>query len=183
MEQEPDAGKDGRTTPLWFPHTFEPEIFFVVLSDFSHGERHISIIVCFMVFYSSAATWSDLIQRSTRAIGSPALKAPELVLGFAYGTEIDTWSFGCTVSICFTLAPQLANKSFSQIFELLTGKALFRFPDGDLRNPNDLADEPNYHLSLMQRIIGEPFSPRASTALLTGKGLVSDDGMSFHLRQ
>ena len=50
MEQEPDAGKDGRTTPLWFPHTFEPEIFFVVLSDFSHGERHISIIVCIMGF-------------------------------------------------------------------------------------------------------------------------------------
>ena len=43
------------------------------------------------------ASWKDLIQRSPRRVGSPALKAPELVLGYAFTTAIDIWAFGCTV--------------------------------------------------------------------------------------
>ncbi|KAL5476660.1 hypothetical protein ACEPAI_2846 [Sanghuangporus weigelae] len=141
MVKEPDAGRDGRSAPLWIPHATELQYFFVVLSDFSHS------------------SWKDLIERSTRAIGSPALKAPELVLGFAYSTAIDIWSFGCT------------------IYELLTGKILFRFPDAESRSSNELAQEPKYHLSLMQKLVGEPFFPAASRGTYTiGKDLIDLDG-------
>ncbi|KAL5521465.1 hypothetical protein ACEPAF_2213 [Sanghuangporus sanghuang] len=118
-KQEPGAGRDGRAAALWLPRDKRPQYFYVVLADFT--------------------SWNDLITRSPRAIGSPALKAPELVLGFAHSTKMDIWAFGCT---------------------LLTGKPLFSFPDS--RSPNELAGEPKYHLRLMQNLVGEPFFLEAS---------------------
>ena len=64
----------------------------------------------------------------------------------------------------------------SQIFELLTGKTLFRFPDGDPRTHNELDKEPEYHLGVMQKLIGKPFPPRASEAAHFRKALVDVDG-------
>ena len=75
----------------------------MVMSDFSHGERLVLVLSLTVFPDSSEATWSDFIQRSTRTIGSPALKAPKLVLGLAYGAEIEIWSFGGTVSRFFEL--------------------------------------------------------------------------------
>ncbi|KAL5521466.1 hypothetical protein ACEPAF_2214 [Sanghuangporus sanghuang] len=77
--QEPNVGRDGRSAALWVPHHDRLDYFSTVLADLSH------------------ASWSDLIKRSPRAIGSPALTAPELVLSFAYTTKIDIWSLGCTL--------------------------------------------------------------------------------------
>ncbi|KAL5521472.1 hypothetical protein ACEPAF_2220 [Sanghuangporus sanghuang] len=123
MKMEPNAGRDGCAASLWFPHHRIKENFRVVLADFSH------------------ASWNDLFERSPSTVGSAALRAPELILGFAYDTAIDIWAFACT------------------IFELLTGKPLFRFPDS--RSPNELSEEPRYHLSLMQALVGEPYFPTA----------------------
>ncbi|KAL5498837.1 SKY1_1 [Sanghuangporus vaninii] len=137
--QEPSAGRDGRSAALWIPHHDRLDYFFVVLADLSH------------------ASWSDLIKRSPRSIGSPALKAPELVLAFAYTTKIDIWSLGCT------------------LFELLTGRLLFSFPDS--RSPNELDQEPKYHLKLMQSLIREPFSSEASRGTITvEEGFIDSDG-------
>ncbi|KAL5514153.1 hypothetical protein ACEPAG_2241 [Sanghuangporus baumii] len=141
LKHEPNAGRDGRAAALWLPHDKRSEYFYVVLADLSH------------------ASWNDLITRSPRAIGSPALKAPELVLGFAYSTKIDIWAFGCT------------------IFELLTGKSLFSFSDS--RSPNELAAEPKYHLSLMQNLLDEPLLPRASRGTITvEEGFIDTEGSS-----
>lgn len=77
----------------------------MVISDFSHGERLVLVLSLTVFPDSSEATWSDFIQRSTRTIGSPALKAPKLVLGLAYGAEaeIEIRSFGGTVGRFFEL--------------------------------------------------------------------------------
>ncbi|KAF8636751.1 hypothetical protein AX16_010955 [Volvariella volvacea WC 439] len=89
LKKEPDAGHNGRSAPLWIPHADRPDDLDIVLADLSH------------------ASWNDLILRSPRNVGSPALKAPELIMGFAFTTAIDIWAFGCTVSIsssCFSQA-------------------------------------------------------------------------------
>ncbi|KAL5498842.1 hypothetical protein ACEPAH_2197 [Sanghuangporus vaninii] len=139
LKQEPEAGHDGRAAALWLPHDKRSQYFYVVLADLSH------------------ASWNDLVTRSPRAIGSPALKGPELVLGFAYSTKIDIWAFGCT------------------IFELLTGKFLLSFPGS--RSPNELAGEPKYHLRLMQNLVGEPFFPEASGGTITvEEGFIDTEG-------
>ncbi|OCB91789.1 hypothetical protein A7U60_g933 [Sanghuangporus baumii] len=138
MKKEPNAGRQGRAASLWLPHHILENPRFV-LSDFSH------------------ASWKDLIERSPLTLGSAALRAPELIWGFAYGTPIDIWAFGCT------------------IFELLTGKPLFRFPDS--RSPNELSEEPRYHLSLMQALAGEPYFPAAREGTPTiGNDFVDSDG-------
>ncbi|KAL5476657.1 hypothetical protein ACEPAI_2843 [Sanghuangporus weigelae] len=137
--QEPNAGRDGHSAALWIPHHDRLDYFFVVLADLSH------------------ASWRDLIKRSPRSVGSPALKAPELVLAFAYTTKIDIWSLGCT------------------LFELLTGRLLFSFPDS--RSPNELAQEPKYHLNLIQNLIREPLFPEASRGTITvEEGFIDSDG-------
>ncbi|KAL5514154.1 hypothetical protein ACEPAG_2242 [Sanghuangporus baumii] len=138
MKKEPNAGRQGYAASLWLPHHIleNPR---VVLSDFSH------------------ASWNDLIERSPVTLGSAALRAPELIWGFAYGTPIDIWAFGCT------------------IFELLTGKPLFRFPDS--RTPNEFDEEPRYHLNLMQALAGEPYFPAAREGTpMIGKDFINSDG-------
>ena len=37
LKKDPDSGRDGRSAPLWVPHTKDVNDFCVVLSDLSHG--------------------------------------------------------------------------------------------------------------------------------------------------
>ncbi|KAL5476658.1 hypothetical protein ACEPAI_2844 [Sanghuangporus weigelae] len=139
MKKEPNAGRQGHAASLWLPHHIIEKKLRVVLADFSH------------------ASWNDLIERSPVTLGSAALRAPELIWGFAYGTPIDIWAFGCT------------------IFELLTGKPLFRFSDS--RSPNEFDEEPRYHLNLMQVLSGEPYFPAAREGTPTiGNDFIDSDG-------
>ncbi|KAL5476655.1 hypothetical protein ACEPAI_2841 [Sanghuangporus weigelae] len=141
-KQEPSAGCDGRAAALWIPHDKRSQYFYVVLADLSH------------------ASWNDLITRSLRAIGSPALKAPELVLGFAYSTKIDIWAFSCT-----------ERHTSSPIFYLLNTSLYRLIICIDIRAPN------GYHLSLMQNLLGEPFFPEASRGTITvEEGFIDTEG-------
>ena len=42
-------------------------------------------------------------ERPTRTISAPALRAPEVILGADYGTQVDIWAIGCMV--CFNVPP------------------------------------------------------------------------------
>ncbi|KAK0212175.1 kinase-like domain-containing protein [Desarmillaria ectypa] len=95
------------------------------------------------------------------------LRPPEIMIGGPWDDKADIWTFGCLVHVLLFYPPSpLVDEHISGIFELITGRALFKYEPFPKHN----LDEPNYILYQIICYTGEAFgSQQLSDSPLAGK--------------
>ena len=69
----------------------------IILTDFGQGES--PILAVLIPFSNTGSSAQFLDKRVTDDIQPGALRAPEVIIGYEWGTKVDIWALGCLVII------------------------------------------------------------------------------------